>query len=345
VRAWRVHRYGPPSEALSLDEVEVPEPGPGELRLRSSAVTLNWNDVDGCHGRYETVKPPLPYVLGMEATGVVEAAGPGAEGWLGRRVMATPPAAFGGYAEQVVAPAAMSFEAPASLSDVEAAAFFFPFHLAGLALHERGRLRAGETLLVHAAAGGIGSAAVQLGVAAGARVFATAGSPDKLRFCRELGAELAIDYREQDFAPAVLDATGGRGVDVVCDLVGGEVGRRSLGCLAYGGRHLVVGFSGGIEEEDAAFTARPLCFGSVSLVGVMLAYHEDPLALKAATGFNLVPRERGDALHAELLRLLEAGAIRPVVGQQAAFEELPAALERMEARRTIGRTVLTLGAC
>jgi NADPH2:quinone reductase len=331
MRAWRVHRHGRPSEALRLDDVPVPEPGPGQVRVRSSAGALNWNEIDGCHGRYRTVDPALPYTLGMELQGRVEAAGPGAQEWLGRRVVATASGAHGAHAEAVVADAAMVFDAPASLDDAQAAAFFFPFHVAYLALVERGRLEPGETLLVHAGAGG---------VARGARVFATAGGPEKLRVCRELGAELAIDYRSEDFAEAVLDATGGRGVDVVCDLVGGKTTERSFRAIALGGRCVLAGFSGGIEAEDAGIVPRPIVFGNFSLAGVMLAYVADPTPIKRATGWNLFPRSTGLRVHAQLLELLAAGRIRPVVGRTAAYSELPAELERMEARRTIGRTIL-----
>jgi NADPH2:quinone reductase len=276
----------------------------------------------------------------MEVLGRVEAAGPGGEAWLGRRVVATASGAHGAHAEAVLADAAMVFDAPEGLDDAGAAAFFFPFHVAYLALLERGGLRAGETLLVHAGAGGVGSAAVQLGVAHGARVFATAGGPEKLRLCRELGAELAIDYRTQDFADAVLDATGGRGVDVVCDLVGGKTTERSFRAIALGGRCVIAGFSGGIEAEDAGIVPRPLVFGNFSLVGVMLAYVDDPAPVKRATGWNLFPRSTGLRVHAHLGELLAAGRIRPVVGRTASYLELPAELERMESRQTLGRTIL-----
>jgi NADPH:quinone reductase len=204
VKAWRVVRYGSPVEALRLDEIDTPEPGPGELRVRTSTTVLNYNEVDGCRGRYLTVNPPIPYTLGMEVVGVVEAAGPGGEGWIGRRVMSTAIGAFGAHAESVIVSADMTFDVPDSLDDVHAAAFFFPFHLASLGLFMRGRLSAGQTVLVHAAAGGVGSAAVQLATAAGARVIATAGGAEKTARCRELGAEVAIDYRQDDFVPAVL---------------------------------------------------------------------------------------------------------------------------------------------
>src|SRR4051794_30860806 len=273
MRAWRVHRYGSPSEALALDELPEPDPGPGTVRVRSRATVLNYNEVDGCRGRYLTVNPPIPYTLGMEVLGVVDAAGPGAEAWIGRRVVATAQGAFGAHADAVVAPADMVFAAPESLGDAAAAAFFFPFHLAYLGLHERGRLEPGETVLVHAAAGGVGSAAVQLARAAGGRVIAPAGGPDKVAFVRDLGADVVVDYRADDFASAVDAETSGAGVDVVFDGVGGEVGAKSRRTLARNGRYLVVGFASGIEaEEERMVTGRELCFGSFSVCGVMLSY-------------------------------------------------------------------------
>ena len=171
---------------------------------------LNYNEVDGCRGRYLTINPPLPYTLGMEFVGEVIGAGAGAEEWIGRRVMGTATGGFGAHAELVVGGVDMAFDVPAELSDVDAAAFYYPFHLAYLGLHERGQLQKGETVLIHAAAGGVGSAAVQLAVAAGARVIATASSPHKLDFARNLGADVVIDYRN-GFADQVLAATDGRG--------------------------------------------------------------------------------------------------------------------------------------
>jgi NADPH2:quinone reductase len=340
IRAWRVHRYGEPREALRIDEVEEPDAGPGQVVVRTSATPLNFNEVDGCFGRYRTVDPPLPYTLGMETVGEVIAAGDGAEHWLGRRVVATAVGAFGAHAEQVVADADMTFDAPDTLDDVHAAAFFFPFHVAHLALVERGHLEAGQTLLVHAGAGGIGSAAVQLGAALGGRVIATAGSAEKLDVCRELGADLAVNYRTEDLATAVLDATGGRGVDVVCDLVGGETTVRTFPCVAHGGRHVIAGFSGGIEAEDTGIVPRPIVFGNFDLCGVMLSYRDDPLAAKRASGFNLFSRADGERVHARLVELLDAGRIRTVVGRTGAWTELPAELERLAMRATVGRTVL-----
>jgi NADPH2:quinone reductase len=341
MKAWRVHRFGSPREALRIDEVgEVTEPAVGQVVVHTATTPLNFNEVDGCFGRYRTVDPPLPYTLGMEVVGEVALAGEGAGHWIGRRVVATAHGAFGAHAEQVLADADMVFDAPARLDDIEAAAFFFPFHVAYLALVERGRLASGQTVLVHAGAGGVGSAAIQLASTFGARVIATAGSDDKLALCRALGADLALDYRTADVAAAVLDATHGRGVDVVCDLVGGDTTVRTFPCVAHGGRHVVAGFSGGIAAEDTGIAPRPIVFGNFDLCGVMLSYRRDPLAVKRVSGYNVFSRADGERVHAELLGLLDAGRIRTVVGRTAPWTELPAELTRLADRETVGRTVL-----
>jgi NADPH2:quinone reductase len=339
--AWRVQRYGTPEEALRLEEVSEPVPGPAEIVVEVAATPLNYNEVDGCHGRYRTVDPPIPYTLGMEAVGTVVAAGPGEEGWLGRRVTTTAVGAHGAHAQRVLANPDMTFDAPESLDDVDAAAFFFPFHVAHLALVERGHVQPGQWLLVHSGAGGVGSAAVQLGTALGARVIATAGGPDKVERCLDLGAEVAVDYRSEDFAAAALETTGGRGVDVVCDLVGGDTTVKTFPCLAHGGRHVLAGFSGGIEAEDSGLVLRPVIFGNIDLCGAILSYRRDPMATKRATGFNMFSRADGEQVQAHLLELLAAGRIRTIVGRTAPYTELPGELSRVERRETMGRTVLT----
>lgn len=340
MRAWRVHRFGEPSDALQIDEVAEPAAGPGQVVVRTLTTPLNFNEVDGCFGRYRTVDPPLPYTLGMEVVGEVVRAGEGSERWIGRRVVATAAGAFGAHAQQVLADADMTFDAPGSLDDVQAAAFFFPFHVAHLALVERGHLGPGQTLLVHSGAGGVGSAAIQLGAALGARVIATAGSAEKLDVCRELGADLAVNYRTDDVAGAALDATEGRGVDVVCDLVGGDTSVRTFPCVAHGARYVLAGFSGGIEAEDAGIAPRPILFGNFDLCGVMLSYRRDPAVAKRASGFNLFSRADGERVHAHLVDLIEAGSIRTVVGRTAPWTDLPAELGRLARRETVGRTVL-----
>ena len=348
MRAWQVVRHARPSEALAIVDVPDPVPGPGEILVRTTASVLNFNEVDGCRGRYLTIDPALPYTLGMECVGKVVGAGPGAEDWIGRRVTASGRGGIGAHAELVVGSTAMAFPAPDRLDDVEAAAFFYPFHLAYLGLHERGRLAADETVLVHAAAGGVGSAAVQVAVAAGARVIATVGDEAKADLVRKLGADCVIEYRKEDFVARALEVTGGLGVDVCFDGVGGETTLQSLRCLARGGRHLVIGFASGIgAEEQALVTGRALCFGNFDIVGVILSY-VDPAAAAFATPFAPVPVPRfnpptsavGERIQARLLELLDRGAIRPIVGQRVPFEGLAHALDQMEARSTMGRIVV-----
>jgi NADPH2:quinone reductase len=348
MRAWQVVRHGRPSEALELRDVEVPTPGPGQIVVKARASVLNYNEVDGCHGRYLTINPPLPYTLGMECVGEVVAAGPGEEHWLGRQVTSSGFGAVGAHADLVLASAAMTFDIPPGLTDAEAAAFFYPFHLAHLGLFERGRLQAGETVLVHAAAGGVGSAAVQLALAAGAEVIATVGSDEKAQLARGLGAQHVVNYRAADFADEALEITSGKGVDVCFDGVGGETMLRSLRCLARGGRHLTVGFASGIEAEEVPLvTGRMLCFGNFDMLGVILAYTPPEIVGRIAGASNMpVPRfnppttDIAQQVQQHLLALLAAGRIRPVIGSEVAFEALPRALEEMEARLTTGRIVL-----
>ncbi|HEY1737906.1 MAG TPA: zinc-binding dehydrogenase, partial [Acidimicrobiia bacterium] len=207
MRAWRTHEYGRPTEVLRLDEVPVPGPEAGEARVAVHAIPFNLNDLERITGGNMMVRPDLPYSPGMEVMGVVDACGPGAEEWLGKRVVATTKGAHGGFAEFSICPTVSMFEMPESIPLPDAAALFFPFHLAWLGLFDRAELKAGETVLIHAAAGGSGSAAVQLAVHAGARVFATAGTDAKVQLCRDLGADVAINYNEHDFAAVVLEET------------------------------------------------------------------------------------------------------------------------------------------
>lgn len=346
MRAWRVHAYGErPTEVLRLDTLDVPSPAAGELRVRVHAAPLNLNDLDRTSGRNMMVRPELPCVPGMEVMGVVDSGGPGVEGWAGRRVVAVARGALGGFAEYALCPAVSAFEMPESVPLPDAAALFFPFHLAWLGLVERAGLREGETVLVHAAAGGVGSAALQLAVHRGARVIATVGSPEKAELCRELGAETVIDYEAEDFLPLVLERTGQRGVDVVFDNVGEAVMERSMKAIAYGGRYVMNGFASDKRYVDEKLIVpRAIAAGNFVLCGVMLAYADDatrPL-FKRATGWNFVPEAVGREIHASLVDLVLAKRIRPVVGRVVGFDELPAALEAMGERRTVGRTIVRL---
>jgi len=343
MRAWRTHEYGPrPTEVLRLDTVPVPAPEAGEVRVRVQAIPLNINDLERINGGNMMVRPDLPYSPGMEVMGVVDACGPGAEGREGRRVVATTKGAHGGFAEYAICPTVSAFDMPDAIPLPDAAALYFPFHLAWLGLYDRADLQAGERVLIHAAAGGSGSAAIQLAKHRGATVFATAGTDEKVELCRELGADFAINYNRDDFAAIVLDATHKRGVEVVFDNVGEAVFEQSLRCTAYNGRYLMMGFASNKEVADEPFVVpRRLALGNVKLCGVLLAYAEPALAelVKDAMGWNFASGELGARIAAEIVDLVLAGSVKPVVGKVVGFDELPAAMEAMANRETVGRVI------
>jgi NADPH2:quinone reductase len=271
---------------------------------------------------------------------VVDAAGDGAEQWLGQRVVAITKTALGGIAEYAIAPAVSVFEAPTELDDAEATALVLSFQASHLALFRRGRLRAGETLVIHSAASGLGSAGIQLGKAAGARVIAVAGGAEKGALCAALGADLVIDHQAEDFVEAVLTATGDEGADVVYDLTGGDFVERSWRCTARGGRYLAVGFA---DDTQNGMTGRPLrmaCIGNIDIVCVMVAWAESVDPGMRRFGFNPYGREVADEVHADLLRLVAEGAIKPFVGRRVSMHEAGAALDAHEQRRSVGRTVV-----
>ncbi|MDQ3148211.1 MAG: NADPH:quinone oxidoreductase family protein [Actinomycetota bacterium] len=324
MKAWRAHELGEPEDVLRLDDVDQPEPGPGEVAVRVEACGLNFPDVLLLKGQYQ-VKPPLPITPGLEVSGVVEAVGDGAALDVGARVLALPTTPHGGLAERVVVARAAAFPVPESMTFEEAASLHITYQTSHVALHRRAALRPGETLLVHAGAGGVGSAAIQLGLAAGARVLATAGGPEKVDVCRRLGAEVAIDYTSEDFVDVVKGATGGKGADVIYDPVGGDVFDRSRRCVAWEGRILVIGFTGG-RIADAP--TNHILLKNYAVVGVhwgMYATMEPTLMART---------------HADLLRLHGEGAIAPLVGRAVAMGEAPAALRALADRKTVGKVVV-----
>lgn len=340
--AWVATALGEPAKVLERQTVEVRAPGPGEIRVAVRAFCLNFNDIDIIQGRYTTLPLQPPFVPGMETVGVVESAGLGAEHLVGRRIVGIPVMAFGGYASYAVVDAATALDLPDWISDVDGAALHYPFHLGWFALRERGRLQPGETLLVHAAAGGTGSGALVLGKALGARVIATAGSEEKLAFCTELGADHVINYRNADWVDEVMELTYGRGVDVAFDAVGGDVTVQTFRCMGFNGRHLMAGFAQDIALEDGSYISpRPIAYSNFDVCGVCLVYVTDPLAVRRTLGFNWPARSEGLRAHAEILEMIRTGRIRTVVGAEVNWADLPDALERMAARRTVGRLVVT----
>jgi NADPH2:quinone reductase len=339
--AWVVTALGAPTEVMEQQRITVPPPGPNEVRVAVDAFCLNFNDIDIIRGRYRTLPLAPPFTPGMESVGVVEAAGPGAEHLLGQRIVGIPTLAHGGYAQYSIVDAATAMELPAWVSDADGAALHYPFHLGWFALHERARLQPGETLLVHAAAGGTGSGALSIGKALGARVIATVGSDDKAKVCEDLGADLVVNYRTDDFVAAALDFTYGHGVDVAFDAVGGDTTIETFRCMGFNGRHVIAGFSQDIQLEDAAYiTPRAMAYGNFSLVGVCLVYVNDPLGTRRTLGFNWPSRAEGQRAHATILELLRTGRIRTCIGRELAFDEVPSALAAMEQRATTGRLVV-----
>jgi len=324
MRAWQVDRLGEPGDVLRLALVPVPEPGPGEVRIRIAAAALNWSDDLVCRGRYQ-VSPPLPFTPGMEGTGHVDAVGDGVAWKPGERVMAMLALPHGALAEYAIAAAENVYRAPASVGDAQAAGLLIPYQTSHIALHRRGQLRAGETLLVHAGAGGMGSAAIQLGRAAGARVFATAGGRDKVQLCRSLGAEIAIDYQSEDFVAVVREATGGAGADVIYDSVGGDTFDRSRRCIAFEGRILVLGFSGG---RIAELPTNHAMLKNYSVVGVYPARYAQ------------LDRPFLERVHEELLRLLESGAIDPLIRLDVPLEGAADAIRSLTDRKTVGKVIV-----
>jgi len=325
MKAWRINAHGGPEEALVLEDgIPEPEPAADQVRIRVGAAALNFGDDLLCRGTYQ-LRPELPFTPGLEVAGEVVAAGPDAGIELGTRLMAVPALPWGGLAEYALADARNCYRVPASMPDDEAAAMLIPFQTGHVALHRRGGLEAGETLLVHAGAGGVGSAAIQLGKAAGARVIATAGGAEKTAICRRLGADVVIDYLEEDFAVRVREATDGRGADVVYDPVGGKVFEESRKCVAWEGRILVIGFAGG---DMTRAPMNQLLFRNYSLVGVYMGEysHRDRAFL--------------DRVHDELMALYGEGRISPLIHAVVPLSEVPGAIASLAGRATAGKVVV-----
>ncbi len=320
MRAWQVHELGEPHEVLRLVDAPDPVAGPDQLRVRVDAVALNFPDILLCQGRYQE-RPDLPFTPGQEVCGTV-LDGPRA----GERVLGSTPMPHGGLAEQALMPTTSAFPVPDGMSDAQAASLFITYQTGHVGLHRRARLREGETLLVHAGAGGVGSAAIQLGRAAGARVVATAGGPEKAQVCRDLGADVVVDYLAEDFVAVVKDVTGGRGADVVYDSVGGDTFDKSRRCVAFEGRIVVVGFAGGRIADAPTNHALVKNYSVVGLHWGLYRQYE--------------PQLFGQT-HDALVALWERGAIAPLIGAELPLDQAPEALTRLAQRATIGKVVLT----
>jgi putative PIG3 family NAD(P)H quinone oxidoreductase len=311
-------------EVLKPVTMPLPVPGPGEILIKVAAAGVNRPDVLQRRGNYNPPPgaSPLP---GLEVAGTVAAIGPDVTGWsVGDPVCAL--VAGGGYAEYCVAPAPQCLPIPKGLSATEAAGLPETFFTVWTNVFDRGRLQTGESFLVHGGSSGIGTTAIQLAKAWGAVVFATAGSAAKCRACTELGADVAIDYHTQDYVAVVKEKTGGRGVDVILDMVGGDYIPRNIDALAVDGRQVSIAFQKGMKVE-------------IDLQKVMAKR----LTL---TGSTLRPRsvaEKGAiaaALRAEVWPLIEAGRIRPLIHATFPLARAAEAHALMESGEHVGKIIL-----
>jgi NADPH:quinone reductase len=314
---------GPP-EQLRLEDLPPAPLAPGSARIRLHASGINFPDTLTIIGKYQH-KPPLPFIPGVESAGVIAELAGDVEGWqVGDRVITHQ--RTGGYAEEIVLPAAQLMRLPPAFSFAEGAGFYVAGLTAYHALVQRGALRPGEWLLVHGAAGGVGLAAVELGKLLGARIIATASSPEKLAVAKSRGADALIDYTTEDFVARVRELTGGDGADVIFDPVGGDVLTQSLRAVAWGGRVLVVGFAGGTIP---ALAANRILLKSCNVMGV-----------RAGEASRKEPAVAREAM-AALLAYAEAGKLKPFVSHTLPLARFAEGMRILMDRKAVGRVVLT----
>ncbi|MEU7019214.1 NADPH:quinone oxidoreductase family protein [Streptomyces sp. NPDC046203] len=312
MQAWRVRENGEPGEVMRREETAPPVPGAGQVLLKVRATGLNFPDALLCRGQYQ-VRPPLPFTPGVEICAETED---------GRRVLATPALPYGGLAAYALADESALLPAPGTLDDAEAAVLHIAYQTGWFGLHRRAGLRAGETLLVHAAAGGVGGAAVQLGKAAGATVIGVVGGAAKAAVAREAGCDIVVDRHAEDVVAAVKEATGGRGADVVYDPVGGTAYQQSAKLVAFEGRIVIVGFASGTVPAPALSHA---LVKNYSILGL----HWGLYAAKDPAGVR--------RCHDTLTELAAKGLIKPHVSERVPFDGAAGAVQRLADGVTTGR--------
>ncbi len=325
MRAVRVEEFGN-LDVVRLADLPGPRPGPDEVLIRVHAAGVNFADTLMVRGKYQATPPP-PFTPGMEVAGEVIEAGANIK-WFkpGDRTIAV--LDHGGFAEEVLAHHSRIMQVPDGMSFEEAAACPIVYGTAHVGLTHRTRLRAGETLLVHGAAGGAGLTAVEIGKALGATVIATASTPEKRKVVADYGADHVLDSRTDDIVERVRTLTDGRGADVIYDPVGGDSFSASLRCAAFEARILIVGFAGGKIQR---IPANILLVKNISAIG----YY-----------WGAYARHRMDVLRAsfaELKAMYESGNLRPLVGATFPLEDSVAALKHLSDRKAIGKTVITMG--
>ena len=324
MRTWLVKQWCEP-EGMEWAEVKTPEPGPGQVRVRNRAAALNFFDILQIQGKYQ-VKPPFPFTPGAEISGEIDVIGEGVAGWqTGDRVLGFPGGS--GFSEATILEADKVFRIPKGMDWAQAAAMPIVYHTSYFALKDRAELRAGECLLVHAGASGVGMSAIQLGRAFGARVIATAGSPGKLEFAKRQGAEFLLDYNDSAWVDKVKEITGGKGADVIYDPVGGDVFDLSTKCIASGGRLLVVGFAAG---RIPTIAINRILLKNMSVVGVFWGGH-----VKAHPNYTAETQ-------AALEQLWTAEKIKPAVSNTWPLEQLPQAMKSLAERKVLGKAVLLI---
>jgi NADPH2:quinone reductase len=324
MRALVCKEYGPP-ESLVIEERPDPVPAAGEVLVGVRAAGINFPDVLAIAGTYQ-VKIPPPFVPGNEAAGIVEAVGAGVTRVKpGDRVIVTPHG--GGFAEKCVAPEKLCLPLPSALDFAQGAGFTVTYATSYHAFRQCTELKRGETVLVLGAAGGVGSSAIEIAKALGAHVIAAASSEDKLQFARESGADQTINYSEVSLRDAVKELTGGKGVDVVYDPVGGELAQMALRSLAWHGRYLVIGFACG---DIPAFPANLALLKEASIIGVWWG-----------TWASRNPHESLQNM-AELAAMIDEGRLTPRVTERYPLGQFTNAFAAITARRAKGKVVLTM---
>jgi len=323
MKAWTAHEFGHYQDKLILEERELPKVKGSDALIKVKAAGINFFDLLAIAGKYQ-VKAPLPFVPGGEAAGEVIEAGEDCDFKVGERVMTSHSGAF---AEFMIAPVNATFRIPDSMTYEDAAAFQLIYQTSYFALVHRASLKKDEFLLVHGGAGGVGSAAIQIGKALGAKVIATAGSDDKLRVCGRCGAEYLIDYRTEDFSKKVNEITAGKGADVIYDPVGGDIFDQSIKCIAWEGRILVIGFSSGRIPEIRTNKA---LLKNMSVIGLWWG------------NYRLHNPQLIEDTQKRLYQMYKDGAIKPVIHSSLSFKDLPMALELVESRKSYGKIVITV---
>ena len=316
--AWR--SFEPGRTGLAIDEVMTPEPTGSEALVAVEAAALNFSDLLMIDDQYQ-VRPPRPFVPGQEIAGTVVKAAHGSRLRPGQRIASK--VVIGGFAEYAVVRDDMAIQIPDGIPLSSAVALPVVYTTALVGLTKSTKLKPGATILIHAAAGGVGLAAVQIAKAIGATVIAAAGSVDKRALARRHGADETIDYRADGWANAVNRMTGGRGVDVVFDPVGGEVTLESLRCLDWGGCLLIVGFASG---EIPRIPANRLLLKRASVVGVYWSHDRDGPMISAVT--------------TRLVAMMQEGSIAPVIGDRYSFAELPVILDDLSERKSSGKLIV-----